>query len=304
MMMCFASTRVLLPESAKGAPAQDQDNVKAMYKRNIHSSNEHTDNIIKRLLPLHERHTRDLSNHAFVTDKILLPPNHSELNIHYKHDITYTEPLVVCLDATKATKATTHGRDTPTRYDSAFFKIQRMDAILTKTLPPQHHTLFASAKFLHTHHSELNIREHDGVRSKSVHSDPGEASVARENDAAIVISEHPLVRFISEKNKPMDDMLPFDLNNYLNDYLLVVETAAVALPTVREKNDVVATMCFIYDVCWSVTGNATVLNTGFIRASMTADNMNPSPRPKLHVKKQRKRCLFVSSSSKNAVYLI
>ena len=295
MMMCFASTRVLLPGSAKEAPAQDQDNVKAMYKRNIHSSNEHTDNKIKRLLPLHERHTRDLSNHAFVTDKILLPPNHSELNIHDKHDITYTEPLAVCLDATKATKATTHGRDTPTRYDSACFKIQRMDAILTKTLPPQHHTLFASAKFLHTHHSELNIREHDGVRSKSVHSDPGEASVARENDAAIVISENPFVRFISEKNKLMDDMLPFDLNNYLNDYLLVVETAAVALPTVRERYDVVATMCFIYDVCWSVTGNATVLNTGLIRASMTVDNMNPSPRPrpKQLVKKQRKRYAFV-----------
>jgi len=167
-----------------------------------------------------------------------------------------------------------------------------MDAILTKTLPPQHHTLFASAKFLPTHHSELNIREHDGVRSKSVHSDPGEASVARENDAAIVISENPLVRFISEKNKPMDDMLPFDLNNYLNDYLVAVETAAaVALPTVREQDDVVATMCFIYDVCWSVTGNATVLNTGLIRATMTVDNMTPSPRPrpKQLVKKQRKR---------------
>ena len=168
---------------------------------------------------------------------------------------------------------------------------------MTKTLPPQHHTLFASAKFLHTHHSELNIREHDGVRSKSVHSDPGEASVTRKNDAAVVISENPLVRFISEKNKPKDDdLLPFDLNNYLNNYLVVVETAAaVALPTVRERDDVVAPMCFIYDVCWSVTGNATVFNTGLIRASMTVDNMNPSPRPrpKQLVKKQRKRYSFV-----------
>ena len=171
-----------------------------------------------------------------------------------------------------------------------------MDAILTKTLPPQHHTLFASAKFLPTHRSELNIREHDGVRSKSVHADLDKASVARENDAAIVISENPLVRFISEKNNPMDDMLPFDLNNYLNDYLVAVEpAAAVALPTFREQDDLGATMCFIYDVCWSVTGNATVLNTGLIRASMTVDNMNPSPRPrpKQLVKKQRKRYSFV-----------
>ena len=113
MMMCFASTRVLLPESAKGAPAQDQDNVKAIYKRNIHSFNERTDNMIKRLLPLHERHTRDLSNHAFVTDKIL-PPNHSESNIHNKPDITFAEPLVICLDATKATKATQMRYFTPT----------------------------------------------------------------------------------------------------------------------------------------------------------------------------------------------
>ena len=104
------------------------------------------------------------------------------------------------------------------------------------------------------------------------------------------------LRVNSEKKKTKDDnLLPFDLHNYLNDYLLVVETAAVALPTVREQDDVVAPMCYIYDVCWSVTGNATVLNTGLIRASMTVDNLNPSPRPrpKQLVKKQRKRYAFV-----------
>jgi len=46
----------------------------------------------------------------------------------------------------------------------------------------------------------------------------------------------------------------------------------------------------LYAVCWSVAGNATVLNTGMVRATITVDIMNPSPRPRpKHIKKQRKK---------------